>query len=114
MRLSMQMLCDRLKQYDPEPDIRKNGRHLQSVRLFSENLRYTPSTLDLTPMEWGRIVCSNENDILVLHTDDINEVYANCNRIMVMRKGRIMQEMANTEINADLLGQMLGSEEAGS
>ncbi len=74
MRLSMQMLCDRLKQYDPEPDIRKNGRHLQSVRLFSENLRYTPSTLYLTPMEWGRIVCSNENDILVLHTDDINEV----------------------------------------
>ena len=74
MKLSMQILRDRLKQYDPEPDIRKNGRHLQSVRLFSENLRYTPSTVYLMPMEWGRIVCSNENDILVLHSDDINEV----------------------------------------
>ena len=74
MKLSMQILYDRLRQYDPEPDIRKNGRHLQSVRLFSENLRYTPSTVYLMPMEWGRIVCSNENDILVLHADDINEV----------------------------------------
>ena len=74
MRLSMQMLCDRLKQYDPEPDIRKNERHLQSVRLFSENLRYAPSTLYLMPMEWNRIVCSNENDILVLHAEDVNEV----------------------------------------
>lgn len=74
MKLSMQMLCDRLKKYDPESNIRKNERHLQSVRLFSENLRYTPSTLYLMPMEWNRIVCSNENDILVLHTDDVNEV----------------------------------------
>ena len=57
---------------------------------------------------------AEEGVAVILISDDINEVYANCNRIMVMRKGRIMQEMANTEINADLLGQMLGSEEAGS
>ena len=75
MRLSMQMLADRLRQYDPEPDIRKNERHLQSVRLFSENLRYTASTVYLMPMEQGKIVCSNENDILVLHADDTNEVF---------------------------------------
>ena len=74
MRLSMQILCDRLKQYEPEVDIRKNERHLQSVRLFSENLRYSPSTVYLMPMEHGRIVCTNENDILVLHTEDVNEV----------------------------------------
>ena len=55
---------------------------------------------------------AEEGVAVILISDDINEVYANCNRIMVMQKGRITREMANTEINADLLGQMLGSEEA--
>ena len=74
MRLSMQMLRDQLQQYEPEADIKKNERQLRSVRLFSENLRYSSSTVYLMPMEYGRIVCSNENDILVLHADDVNEI----------------------------------------
>ena len=71
----MEILRDWLNAYDPEPDIRKNGRHLQNVRLFSENLRFSPSTVYLMPMERDRIVCSNENDILVLRSDDVNEVF---------------------------------------
>ena len=75
MQISMEMLRDRLGKYDPEADIRKNVRHLQNVRLFSENLRFSPSTVYLMPMERGRVVCSNENDILVLHEEDVNEVF---------------------------------------
>ncbi|MBR2562277.1 MAG: helix-turn-helix domain-containing protein [Eubacterium sp.] len=75
MRISMEMLHDWLKRYEPEPDIRVNKRHLQNVRLFSENLRFSPTTVYLMPMEFDKVVCSNENDILVLHSDDINEVF---------------------------------------
>ena len=74
MQISMEMLCGRLGKFDPEPDIRENKRHLQNVRLFSENLRFSSSTAYLMPVEHDRVICSNENDILVLHSDDINEV----------------------------------------
>ena len=74
MQISMQMLADRLKKYSPEADIRSNKRQLQSMRLFSESLRYSSSTVYLTQMEKEKIVCSNENDILILNAEDINEV----------------------------------------
>ena len=55
---------------------------------------------------------AQEGVAVILISDDISEVYANCNRIMVMQKGRITREMANTEVSAEILGEMLGSEEA--
>ena len=74
MQISMQMLADRLRGYSPEADIRNNKRQLQSMRLFSESLRYSSSTVYLAQMEKEKIVCSNENDILILNAEDINEV----------------------------------------
>ena len=74
MQISMQMLADRLRAYRPEADIKNNKRQLQSMRLFSESLRYSASTVYLTQMEKEKIVCSNENDILILNAEDINEV----------------------------------------
>ena len=70
----MQMLADGLKKYHPEADIKTNNRNLQNVRLFSEELHFSPFTAYLMPMEHERIVCSNGNDILTLHTDDMNGV----------------------------------------
>ena len=74
MQISMQMLADRLQKYSPETDIRNNKRQLQSMRLFSESLRYSASTVYLAPMDQEKIVCSNENDILILNAEDVNEV----------------------------------------
>lgn len=75
MQISMEILRDRLGKYDPKPDIKGNIRHLQNVRLFSENLKFSPSTVYLMPMEHEQVVCSNENDIMVLGSDDVNEVF---------------------------------------
>ena len=74
MKLSMWTLMDELKDYNPEPEIRNGARCLQSARLFTENMRYSSSTLYLTPMVTDRVIASNKNDILTLHAEDLNDV----------------------------------------
>ncbi len=74
MKLSMWMLADRLCQYAPEADIRSGTRCLQSARLFTENMDFSPFSLYVTQIESERAVATNQNDILTLHTDDVNVV----------------------------------------
>ncbi len=74
MKLSMWILADWLRKYEPEADIKTDNRNLQNVRLFSEDLTFSSSTVYLMPMEYNRVVCSNGNNILTLHSDDINSV----------------------------------------
>lgn len=79
MKLSMWIFKDWLRDYSPEPEIQNGKCIIQNVRLFSEQLRFSSSTVYLMPMEEEKIVCSNGNDILTLHCDDVNEIL---NRIL--------------------------------
>ncbi len=72
MKLSMWMLADQLGQYDPEPDIRSGTRCLQSARLFTEDMNFSPFSAYVTQIESNRAVVANKNDILTLHTDDVS------------------------------------------
>ncbi|MFB5198191.1 sugar ABC transporter ATP-binding protein [Neobacillus sp. KR4-4] len=46
---------------------------------------------------------------VIIISDDISEVIHNCNRILVMKKGQIMNEFKNTEISERELGHQLSS-----
>ena len=75
MQITMHIVAEWLGRFDPEPKITTNRRQLQNVRLFSEGLQFSPSTLYLSAMDGDRIICTNENDIFVVRSDDINEVF---------------------------------------
>ncbi|PKG25261.1 sugar ABC transporter ATP-binding protein [Niallia nealsonii] len=46
---------------------------------------------------------------VIVISDDISEVIHNCNRILVMKKGKIVNEFQNTAITEQELGQQLSS-----
>lgn len=75
MRISMWMLADWLKKYEPDLRIRQGDRTLQNARLFSDERRISRSTVYLDQIQNDRIVCSSGHDILVLHASDVNEVF---------------------------------------
>ena len=75
MRLSMWMLADWLKRFHPVVQIEKGERCLRNVRLYSDDLIFSKSTVYLNPINDQEIMCSNRHDILILHSDDINEVF---------------------------------------
>ncbi len=74
MQLSMWILADWLKSYSPRVCILEGQCILQNVRLFSDNLRISRTTVYLSESN-GRIMCINGRDILILNTDDINQVF---------------------------------------
>ena len=47
----------------------------------------------------------------VVISDDLEEVYKNCNRILVMRQGRITQELKNTETSIEELGNIISGQD---
>ncbi len=49
---------------------------------------------------------------IIIISDDIPEVYANCNRILIMQKGQIVKELTNTETSETELYSLIGSEYA--
>ncbi len=56
-----------------------------------------------------RIVKDGSIAVIII-SDDIGEVVNNCNRILVMKKGRIVEELRNTETNEhDLLDRITAS-----
>lgn len=55
------------------------------------------------------LVSGGEIAVIII-SDDIDEVVNNCSRILVMKKGRIVEELKNTETNGhDLLGRITAS-----
>lgn len=54
---------------------------------------------------------AEEGTAVILISDDIAEVHANCNRIMVMRRGRITDEVTNEQVTEAQLGDLLSIQE---
>lgn len=79
MRISMWMLAEWLKDYQPVVKIQEGERILRNVRLFSDGLKFSRSTVYLSTTDNGDIMCINGYDMLILPCDDINEVF---NRIL--------------------------------
>ena len=46
---------------------------------------------------------------IIIISDDIPEVYANCNRIFVMNKGQIIKELENVETSEEELYALMSS-----
>jgi len=58
--------------------------------------------------EIRRIAAEGVGAIVI--SDDLEEVYKNCNRIMVMQKGRITHSLKNTETSIEELGQIISGQ----
>ncbi len=80
MKLSMWIFADWLKEYEPEAHIREGGLEIETIRLFSAEMPTEDNTLyigrirDLFIHGNNNIICTHKNDILVLSTNDLDEV----------------------------------------
>lgn len=52
---------------------------------------------------------ASKNMGIIIISDDIPEVYANCNRIFVMNKGQIIKELENVETSEEELYALMSS-----
>ena len=48
---------------------------------------------------------------VIVISDDLEEVYKNCNRIMIMQRGRITHTLKNTETTIEELGSIISSQD---
>lgn len=81
MKLSMWILADWLKKYQPETRIREGRRTLRNVRLFSDNIRMENMDVYMGPMkdfvdgDSNQVILVHGHDMILLKTEDINEVF---------------------------------------
>ena len=75
MRLSMWVISDWLKEYKQDVYIKDGQRTMRSVRIFSDDLNLSRTTLYLSKHDEDHILCTNDHDIIVLHTSDILDVF---------------------------------------
>ncbi|MBQ9022493.1 MAG: helix-turn-helix domain-containing protein [Eubacterium sp.] len=80
MKLSMWIFADWLKEYNPDIHIREGKLEIETVRLFSAEMPTEDNTLyigrirDLFIHGNNNIICTHKNDILILSTNDLDEV----------------------------------------
>lgn len=80
MKLSMWIFADWLKEYEPETHIREGKLEIETVRLFSaempteDNTLYIGRICDLFIHGNNNIICTHKNDILILSTNDLDDV----------------------------------------
>lgn len=83
VKLSMWILADWLKDYEPTADITGNEFAITSARLFSNELSSNDHTVyigrlsDLFQTGSKQVICTHKNDMLLLKTTDLDEVL-NC------------------------------------
>ena len=81
MRLSMWILNDWLKKYHPEPRILQGGQVLRSARILSNNTDierqnvYLAAASEFISGEEDRVICVQGQDMILLNTDDVYEVF---------------------------------------
>ena len=76
MRLSMYILADYLKQYDPVVSIREGSRQIRNVRPFSENHTFASSNVYVSSLgenAGGGVMCVNDNDFIFLPHTEVDE-----------------------------------------
>lgn len=80
MKLSMWILAEWLKDFEPTADITDNEFAIESVRLFSNEPASTGHTVyigrlsDLFHTGSDQVICTHKNDMLLLKTTDLEEV----------------------------------------
>ena len=85
MKLSIWIFAESLKEYSPELTIRDGGLNIETVRLFSsaspedDTCLYIGRLRDLYVQGNDDVICTNKNDMVLLHTSDLDEVM---NRIL--------------------------------
>jgi len=72
MRISIAMIAEKLPELNPEAHIVTGGRTLRSARLLSDSQARSPSVLYLQQNSPNTIACVNGNDVLFLHSDDLD------------------------------------------
>ena len=85
MKLSIWIFTEWLKEYSPELQVREGGLNIETVRLFSsdspgdDTCLYIGRLRDLYVQGNDDVICTNKNDLVLLHTSDLDEVM---NRIL--------------------------------
>ncbi len=74
MQLSMWMLADRLVALSPKTFIQAGGRVLRNARLLADSQEHARTTLYLQYNNTNTIMCMNGNDLIVVNSDDIDQV----------------------------------------
>lgn len=83
MQLTMWIIADRLKEYNPRTFIQSNEFEITSVRLFTDNFSQSSGTLyvgkvsDFFENEEDYIICAHNNDMITLECCNLEEVF-NC------------------------------------
>lgn len=81
MKLSMWIIRDFLKTYHPRAFIKSGNMELRGVRILAdvpmqtENNLYLARAEDFIESEKNKVICVHRQDMLVLDTDDIGEVF---------------------------------------
>lgn len=80
MKLNMSVFHDWLKEFHPKAEIQSDAIEIDTVRLISNNMTpkhnclYIGKMSDLFKNGDEKVICTHNNDILILDTDDENEV----------------------------------------
>lgn len=80
MKLNMSVFYDWLEEFHPKAEIQSNAIEIDTVRLLSNNITpksnciYIGKMSDLFKNGDEKVICTHNNDILILNTDDENEV----------------------------------------
>ncbi len=80
MKLNMSVFYDWLSEFSPTAEIYSNKQEIDTVRLFSTNMTTKNNCLYIGKMSNlfkngdEKVICTHNNDILILNTDDENEV----------------------------------------
>lgn len=80
MKLSMWILADWLEDYKPHLEIQNGKREIGSVKLFTSHTVPLPDTVyvgkmkDFFQNEDNKVLCTHKNDLIILPTDDLEEV----------------------------------------
>lgn len=80
MKLNMSVFYDWLQEFQPTAEIHSDAIEIDTVRLFSNNITpksnclYIGKMSDLFKNGDEKVICTHNNDILILNTDDENEV----------------------------------------
>lgn len=81
MKLSMWILADWLKSYEPILEVKSGKQEIENARLFSseipieKNTLYIGRTHDFFDENKQCILCSNNNDMMILHSNDIEQIF---------------------------------------
>ncbi len=74
MKLSLNILEEWLSDFQPEAHIREGKRQLRNVRIISDEIKLSDSTVYLSQVDEETVMCTNGKDYLLVHAPDLHDV----------------------------------------